>query len=161
MLSLFAPGSIGSPSWPVVYGAGLTPDAPADPQGVPAFELIPLSPRHIWTPADEVTPALAMRWSKYRGDEDVFEVNCQNILATGEIIVSAMARVEKITLGGFLDVTADFLWAHGPTRGTAYRCVFRDTDGTSQPEGQYRIRMILYTSLGRRLVTQVGLTVVA
>lgn len=91
-----------------------------------------------------------MRWSKFRGDEDVFEIDCANILADAELIAYATVKVEKITLGGFTDTTSEILWAHGPTRGTAYRCVFRDSESMTQAEGQYRVRAQLFTTLGRR-----------
>lgn len=44
MLSIFNPGSVGAPAWPVVFtsesGGGTTPpdEITPDPQGVPAFE---------------------------------------------------------------------------------------------------------------------------
>lgn len=70
--------------------------------------------------------------------------------------------MDRLSLGTPENVTSQVIGSTGIARQVAVRLFLRDAIlDTEQAAGEYRIRVTVGTTYGRKLVEQVGLTIVA
>ena len=99
---------------------------------------------------------------KYAGEKEIFDIDFKLRLAAGETISTQTVAAYRWVMGQTTDVTSDLVEDSRAVGGNVVQFdAKKDATGATQPEGWYTVRITAITSVGRELVSEWDLLIVA